>query len=132
MTRHALNLRLIDSGGVGAHRCELHSKAVRVRALPFTSMLDNRSLCETSLLLSRCAEAFDWSKVSIRAAVFVRPLEVVGEAPEGLLTKWMQVPHDVFDRIERHFQHSVVDVGARFRSGKAADLIFLAQLTPVS
>lgn len=116
----------------GFYRLEFHGKAVRVWRGPWSSMVDNGSLVQHSLLLARCAEALDWSYIPVRTALFVRPLEVHGEPPEGFLGKWMEIPQDLFARCEDHFRSELQEVGARFRRGEAADLIFLAQLTPVS
>ena len=113
-------------------RYEVHSKSVLVRRVPWADMCHGGSLVEQLCLLDRRAQALEWSKVRGRLAVFVRAIEVRGEPPEGASSMWMQVPQDIFDVIHDDFLPIVVDIGARFRRGEAANLIFLAQLTPVS
>jgi len=103
-----------------------------VRRMPRTDVGDGRSLTEKLLLLDRSAQAFEWAKFKTRVALFVRAFEVLGEFPEFLHATWMQVPDDVFSALVHDFDPQIQAVGARYRSGEAADLIFLAQLTPVS
>jgi len=113
-------------------RYVVYRKSILVRRFPRADVGDGWSLCEQLLLLDRGADAFEWSKAPVAIGIFVRAFEVLGEFPELLQANWMQVPDDLFRHMMHDFRPEIQAVGARSLRGEAADLIFLAQLTPVS
>ena len=113
-------------------RYEVYRQSILVRRFPRADVGDGRALCEQLLLLDRRAQSLEWSKAPVRIAIYVRAFQVLGEFPECLEAYWMEVPNDLFRTMMHDFSHEIQAVGARYRGGEAADLIFLAQLTPVS
>lgn len=109
-------------------RLETHCKSVLVRRVPLRNMVQSSG--KRFALLDRRAASLDWSKQRGRLVIFVRALQVLGKDLEGCSAMGMQISQQSHRVLEHAFLHDFQEIGARFRGGEAADLIFLAQLTP--
>lgn len=76
------------------------------------------------------AENMAWDRMRGRHTFFVRPVMIMYEIPAAATIAVVRVPEAVSHEVLHHFERVLLEVGARFKRGEAADLIFLAQLTP--
>lgn len=101
-----------------------HPKVRRVR------WCDMQSSLAEMWWLDAQSENMTWNRMRGRHTFFVRPIMLSYDIPAEASMAVVEVHERISHEVLHHFERQIREIGARFRRGEAADLIFLAQLTP--